>query len=396
MRPRWTYMILILLVGIASVSGAQDTNRALQAYQDRFRDASPEIKLQILQTADALSVEELGPLYVSALRFALSNADQLSSDIVLQKIVLLATEKSGEGLYAPAATSLWSIFDVFGDNTTRIAILGVLGDVAVGNAEVVLDLNGWVQAQANLYRGGVAPDLQVLNNAVLTLGELGDASSFPVLLDIQLAQISDAITDTARVSMKALPGDYVETAIQTTNNRSISNQLAALNFFLDDPDLSDQERAVMATGVMSNAVRISTRDVTENRALREVRFRAAQELVDVPYEPAAASLIRHFNLTFQSYDRGIIAKTWVLEAVAALGNTGSSAAAARLIQFLDLLNTYTENSRPYDTQIILAVVTNLERLGDLEAYDALFYVTMLDYPQRVKDAARSALDAVTQ
>jgi len=116
----------------------------------------------------------------------------------------------------------------------------------------------------------------------------------------------------------------------------------------------------------------------------------------VPYEPAADALIRHFNLTFQSYDRGIITKTWVLEAIAALGNTGSSAAAARLTQFLDLLNTYTENSRPYDTQITLAVVTNLGRLADLGSYDALFYVTLLDYPQRVKDAAKSALDALSQ
>jgi HEAT repeat protein len=242
----------------------------------------------------------------------------------------------------------------------------------------------------------VVPDLQVLNVAAETLGELGDASSFPVLLDVQLVQISDPITDTARVAMKGLPGDYVEIAIQTTNRRTISNQLSALEYFLDDPDLSDEEQAEVATGVMSQAVRTSTRDVTENQALREVRFRAAQELIDVPYEAAADSLIRHFNLTFQSYDRGIITKTWVLEAIAALGSTGNDAAAARLTQFLDLLNSYTENSRPYDAQITLAVVTNLERLGDLGSYDALFYVTMLDYPQRVKDAARSALNAVTQ
>jgi len=396
MKLRWIYVMLVFLVGMGSIVGAQETNRALQAYQDRFRDASPEIKLQILQTADALPVEELGPLYVQALQFALTNAADLGSDILLQKISLLAIDKVGEGLYAPAATSLWSIFEEQEDNTTRIAVLGVLSDIGDGNAELVLDLNGWVQAQANLYRGGAIPDLQVLNAAVETLGDLGDSSSFPVLLDVQLAQISGPISDTASGSMKGMTGDYVQLAIQAINRRTISNQLSALNFFLDDPDLSEEERAVLATGVMSQAVRTVTRGTTDQLALREVRFRATQELIEIPYEDAADSLIRHFNLTFQSYDRGFVTKTWVLESIAALGNTGSDVAAARLTQFLNLLNTYTENSRPYDTQITLAVVTNLERLGDLAAYDALFYVTLLDYPQRVKDAARSALDAVIQ
>ncbi|MBU8914233.1 MAG: hypothetical protein KOO61_09435 [Spirochaetales bacterium] len=396
MKPRWSYMILVFLVGMGSIVGAQETGRALQAYQDRFRDASPQIKLQILQTADALSVEELGPLYVQALQYALANSGRLGSDIVLQKIGLLAIEKVGEGLYAPAVTSLWGVFDALDESTTRISVLGVLGDIGEGNAELVLDLNGWVQAQANLFRGGVVPDLQVLNAAVETLGDLGDVSSFPVLLDVQLAQISDRITDMAGGSLRGLAGDYVQLGIQTINRRTISNQLAALNFFLDDPDLDDEDRAVLATGVLSQAVRTATRGGVEQEALQEVRFRAAQELVDIPHEDAADSLIRHFNLTFRSYDRGLITKAWVLDAIAALGNTGSDAAAVRLAQFLDLLNTYTETSRPYDAQISLATVTSLGRLGDLVAYDALFYVTMLNYPASVKDAARSALDAVSR
>ena len=86
----------------------------------------------------------------------------------------------------------------------------------------------------------------------------------------------------------------------------------------------------------------------------------------------------------------------MLVAITALGSTGSEVAAVRLTQFLNLLNSYTENSRPYDTQITLSAVTNLGRLGDLVAYDALFYVTLLNYPQRVKEAARSALDAVSR
>lgn len=387
-------LFLIVIVGSGLV--AQDTQRTLQAYQNRFRDATPEVKLQILETADMLSVEELGPLYVQAVRFVLTNADEIKNDVILHDIAMFAVEKIGEGSYTPATSSLWSLFVEYEDNTARMRILDVLGEIGSGDAELVLDLNGWVHAQANLYRGGVMPDEQVLRRAVRTLGELNDTSSFPVLVDVQLARISDAITGEARVATEALAGDDVELAVATVNSRSVLNRLPALEFFVEDPDLSDEEHAAIASGVLAEALREVLRDPGELQAQRQLRYRAAQVLKRVSYPEATGSLVRHFDLTFGDYDRGVTTKAWVLEAIAALGTTGTERAARRLTTFLELLNTYTEEDRPYDTQIMLAVVTNLERLGHIVAYDELFSVTLLEYPQRVKDAARKAIDTITE
>ncbi|MFW6292904.1 MAG: hypothetical protein ACOC7V_11340, partial [Spirochaetota bacterium] len=392
MKRRVVLLGIALTVAIAGGIAAQDTERALEAYQDRFRDASPQVKLQILETADMLSVEELGPLYEQAVRFVLSNAEDIETNVILRDIALFAVEKIGEGGYSPATGSLWTLFVEYEDDTSRMLILDVLGAVGGGDAELVLDLNGWVQAQVNLYRGGVMPDQQVLRNAVQTLGELEDTSSFPVLLDAQLAQISDAITEEAAVAMEALPGDYAQQAITAINDRGVARREPALDHFVTDSGLSDEQRARIAAGVLAEALREVLRDPTELEAQRRLRYSAVSVLVDVPYPQATGSLIRHFSVTFADYDAGMTAKTWVLEAIAALGTTGTEDAAARLTDFLDLLNTYTENDRPYDTQIMLAAVTNLERLGNIVAYDALFYVTLLDYPQRVKDAAHDAID----
>ncbi|MFW5743149.1 MAG: hypothetical protein ACOC2D_07715 [Spirochaetota bacterium] len=396
MKRRVVLLGIVLTVAIAGGVAAQDTERELEAYQDRFRDAGAEAKLQILETADTVSVEELGPLYLQAVRFVLTNADEIENNVILRDIALFAVEKIGEGGYSRATNSLWNLFVEYDDDTARILILDVLGGIGGGDAELVRELNGWVQAQVNLHRGGVMPDQQVLRNAVQTLGELEDTSSFAVLVDVQLAQISDPITEEADIAMDALPGDYVEQAITTINNRGVTRREPALEYFITDADLSDDERAQIAAGVLAEALREVLRDPNEIEAQRRLRYRAAAVLVEVPYPDATGTLIRHFNTTFADYDGGVTAKTWVLEAIAALGNTGAEAAAVRLTDFLDLLNRYTENDRPYDTQIMLAVVTNLERLGRVEAYDALFYVTLLDYPQRVKDAAREAIDTITQ
>ncbi|MFW5684839.1 MAG: hypothetical protein ACOC1I_08295, partial [Spirochaetota bacterium] len=92
---------VVLLAALVSIVGslawAQNDNRALQAYIDRFGEAAPEVKLQILQTADMLSVEELGPLYLQAVQHVLANADQIESNVILRDIALFAVDRIGEG-----------------------------------------------------------------------------------------------------------------------------------------------------------------------------------------------------------------------------------------------------------------------------------------------------------
>ncbi len=390
-------VMLLTLVVVAAVSGyAQDTNRILQAYRDRFRDASPETRLQILRTADMATVEELGPLYLQAVQSVLSRAAEIPRNVVLRDIALFAVEKIGEGGYTPATSALWTLFLEYDDNTARMLILEVLADIGGGDAQLVRDLNGWVQARVNLYRGGVMPDQQVLRRSVRTLGELGDPSSFPILLDLRLARISAVISDEANGAMRGLPGDYADAAVAAVNARGVAERREGLEYFLSEAGLEGDDRARVATRVLAHAGAEVLRDVTLIEEQRQVRYRAARELMDLSHPQAVEPLIRHFNLTFSDYERGMTTRTWVLEAIAALGATETERASRRLVALLDLLNTYTENDRPYDTQVMLAVITNLERIGDPQAADALFYVTMLDYPQSVRDAARAALNAVSQ
>lgn len=390
-------VVLLVLIVVGAVSGfAQDTDRVLQAYRDRFREATPETRLQILRSADLASVEELGPLYLQAVQSVLSRADEIPRNIVLRDIALLAVQRIGEGGYTPATSSLWTLFLEYDDNTARMLILEVLADIGRGDAQLVRDLNGWVQARVNLYRGGVAPDQQLLRRSVRTLGELGDPSSFPILLDVRIARVSALISEEADDAMRGLPGDYVDAAATAVNARGVAERREALEHFLAETELADEERARLATSVLAHAGAEVLRDVTLVEEQRQVRYRAARELMDVSHPPAVEPLIRHLNLTFSDFDRGLTTRTWVLEAIAALGATETERASARLVSLLDLLNAYTENDRHYDTQVMLAVITNLQRIGDSDAADALFYVTMLDYPQSVRDAARAALNAVSR
>jgi len=282
------------------------------------------------------------------------------------------------------------------DNTLRISVLDTLAVVAQGDRERILDLNGWIQAQTNLYRGGVVPDLQVVRKAVVTAGALGDPTSFPMLLDVLLSQFSDQMTQTAARNMHELDGNYVDMAIAAVNQRSLGERQTALSYFVEDLELSDQQRARIATEVLSATLNEVVRDVTQQRLQRELRYRAIQVLMGIPYEPASTPVIRHFQLTIRDYDQNVVTKSWLLDSITAVGTVGTAPAARVLTTYLSALNRVTEFERPADTQVVLAVVNNLDRLGYDLSYDALFYTTILDYPQNIKDAARQALDNLAQ
>ncbi|MCG8478074.1 MAG: hypothetical protein MI724_03190, partial [Spirochaetales bacterium] len=127
------------------------------------------------------------------------------------------------------------------------------------------------------------------------------------------------------------------------------------------------------------------------------RFAAAEVLRAGEYAEATGEVIRHFNETVLEYDRDRIPKNRLLEAIATLGAMGTPEAATRLTDYLELLNTFTEIDRPYDTQVLLAVITNLEILDSPSSYNALFFTTLLEnYPRRVRDAAREAMESVSQ
>ena len=385
---------LLLMVLLSGLAVAQETNRRLEAFQENFRDGSQPIKLQILQQAGELPPAEMGPLYGQALDYVLSNSRSLRNDAILQEITALTVDGIVASNHTDSLEDLWLLFEEYQDIQARQRLLSALAEVGQGDEQTVFFVNGWVQAQNNLKRAGTIPDIQVMLAAVEAMNDLGDPTSSPVLVDTILVQHSARISETAREGLFALDTDIVARANEMIADRNAQDKLPIIEFFLSAEELSEEQRAEIALATLEDALSITTRSVVIVRELRQVRYRAVDYLREQEYPPASNALIEHFNDVFLAFDRGQVRKVYVLDAIAALGTVSTEEAAARLSEFLNLLNTYTENDRPYDTEITMATVLNLEQLGHPVAYDSLFYASLLDYPARVKDAAREAMAAI--
>lgn len=388
--------VLVLALGVGGFLAAQDSSSSVDQMTQRFEDASQEIKVRILRTTQEQEMEGMGPLYRTALQYVLTNVSDIESDGQLQEIATIAVQGIVETDHAPAAQDLWRLFQNYEDPQARVQLLDALGAVDAENKRMLPSLHDWMAARHNLKKSGSTIDERIMIAALETLGDYNDSSSFNLLLEAILVQYSSNVTETAESILFSVAGDPVQVASQAIRRRDPADKLPALDYLLASEELSDEQKSQIALAALQNALSTDPVDQPSRDVLRQVRYTSAAWLRQTGYRDASSAMIRHFNQTFLDYDRGQIRKTWVLEAIAGLGAVGTEAAAERLAQFLDLLNTYTENDRAYDTQITLAVINNLEILGYPTAYNALFYASLLDYPSRVKEAARDAMSSLAR
>lgn len=372
-------------------------SQRLEMLQSSFETVDRETKLEVLRTADGDDAATFGPLYAQALNYVIDNAENLSSEQVLREIASISVRRIAEGQYTSAADQVWRLFGLYEETSARIQIAEVLAGLVDPESATVDAMNEWVLRQNNLSRGGTRIDLQVLTAMTETLGSLGSPSSFTALLDVILAEYPEFVTVVAQSSLGNLDGDPVPMATEAVRSRDVDERLTPFAFFMEGDFMEAEEKAELAQIALSDALLLRPQSRELQQEVRNIRFLATDVLRRVGYEAATGVLIRHFNETVLEYDRDRVVLSRVLDAISALGATGSETAAQRLTEYLELLNTYTEISRPSNTQLMLSVISNLERLDFPLSYDALFSVTLLDsYPSRVQDAAREAMNSVVQ
>lgn len=389
--------IALVALTVTALSPVMAQNQRLETFQANFASSNLETKLEILRAADSEDPAEFGPLYGQALSFVVSNAEQLLDEPLLREIALVAINRIDTGGYRPAVNDLWRLFSSYNETTARITMLGVLGRLAGEDERAIDNLASWVETQNNLTQAGTRVDLQVLASAADALGVLASPRAFEPLLDIILLQYPDFVTTEARDALELLAGDPLELAVNTIRAKDVMDKREVFSFMVSSDFLAAPDTAEFARATLADALRIRPRELTEQEEIRQIRFAAAAVIRESSYGQATGEAIRHFNETVLEYDRGRVPVNRVLEAIATLGAMGTDGAVQRLTDYMELLNTYTEIDRPYDTQIVLATITNLQLLDSPASYNALFYTTLLDrYPSRVRDAAREAMRAVSQ
>ena len=392
-------MIACVLVAIAVVGTVYSQEDRLEALRANFGSADLTTKLDVLRTAEAEDPAAFAPLYLDALGFVVDNAAALPRQVMLREVGLNAVERLEAGSVREAAGNLWRLFRSYDETEFRVQVSRALGALATDNERIVDGMGEWIRTQSNLLRAGEQErvDMQVANAIVLALGRIGSQSSFEPLLDAALLGYPTIVAAPIAEVVAAIGQGSADLATDAVLARRIDQRLPAYLYLRDLEYLSTDEALEFGRRILGPSVAGRPQDVTARQQLRELRYVIVNDLSAGGYGNATREVIRHFNDAVLDFDRGRTGKTPVLEAIAALGSMGTEAAALRLTEYLDLLNTYTRLDRPSDTQITLATITNLERLANGAAYNALLAASRLEnYSGQVRAAAERALSSLAR
>jgi hypothetical protein len=385
--------VITLLSVIIFSAAAQEENPLLLAYQRNFARGNLSTKIQILQDAGETQEAEMGQLYLQAIDFFLDNSETLSEDATALELAKLGAQLIGQAEYREGIPRLWVLFQQSSNIEIRVAVMHAFGTLLQPEDVVVEEIEAWLSLQNGSFREGQEVELQVVGEAVTTLGKVGSSSSFGTLFTASILGYSQRITERAIDALDSLEGNLSELVLEVIAQGYPAEKLSALNWAMGQEDFSDEQKGTIAAAALTEGLeRLASEE--EDSKLQKLRLQAARDLTRLQWADASSLAIEHFNQTVTEVDTGSTTPSNLLEAIALLGAMGTHEAAVRLSLYLEVLNSYVENGRRVNEQVVLAVINNLGRLGDNVAFDNLLLVRYLNYPRRIKEAAQEVLRAM--
>jgi len=282
---------------------------------------------------------------------------------------------------------LWRLFLDNPDSKTGADILIRLGTVGKGNKVIIENINNYLMGKNLLFRSGESVDYTIISVCISTLMELGDSSSYPALFSVLYAGYPEVITSEAQGALEVIPGNLQHFLVNVITNNPPEEKFAAFSMGINSDRLTVSQRGQLAELALEQGLTTTE----ENIDLFAMRYSSVLLLTRLRWTRANSLAIRHYYRVQSDYILNPQQKDRFIEAIACLGAVGNSDAALVLCLQLGLINARTESTGIYDSDITLAIVQALGKIGYNAAFDHLLTVSYLSYPEEIQAAAKEAV-----
>ncbi|MCL2809729.1 MAG: hypothetical protein FWD24_06655 [Treponema sp.] len=286
------------------------------------------------------------------------------------------------------AEDLWKIFLENPNSENSADILITIGIIGKGNRNIIENLNNYLISKNILVKSGAAVNYPLVSACIAAIMELGDSSSYQALFSAYCAGYPEVIAHEAYGALEAIPGNLFQFFLNVLWNNPPEEKFAAFRAGINSERLSLSERGQLAELALEQALSAAE----ENFDLNLMRYNAVLTLTSLRWTRSNPLAIRHYYRVQSDFTQDAFYKDRFIEAINCLGAVGNSQAALVLGLQLGLINARTETTGNFDSDITFAIVNALGLIGDNAAFDNLFHVNNLPYPENIKTAARSAID----
>jgi hypothetical protein len=328
------------------------------------------------------------------LAFILENSEVLGQDRDLSALAVaclfkLPKDKSSlETSFPEINKDLISIFNLFEDETVRIGVLDKF--------ETTCDLNGSENFTGLLNKylseaGEKNRNSAVTGKVITCLKTAGNTESFSIMYKNWKNNTFPEFKNETEKALIALSSKHITETIKIISSSKIREIRDFFELINKSDEISKDFKAEIAENALSvtihNTEDISA-DMTDSISLQ---LQTLQTISDANWTRAAGLAVRFFSLAKEEYEKSILQEAQFIQVIGCITKLSSPDTAQSLSAYLAEMNSKTEKNNIPAQNVVLAVIKSLGALGDKSAFDNLLYVTYLNYPEAVKNAARDSL-----
>lgn len=350
-------------------------------------------KTAAVREASDSEAEELAS---AAIDFAVENKPELGDDRDLDGLAVagvLALPSADVAAYDQAdkdalAHKFQQLFTLFTGDTVRIA---VLNKAAMLKDSVRFDsfaqmLNDFLQNTV-----GSDSDSGVVKAVVNTLGIIGDSQSFMVIYGCVAQKkwpqyVNEMNNALALLADKAVP--QIIGIIQEGNTKTIRS---LFDLLCRGEQNSASFKAEIAENVLSETIYTADNASSVTKETVSLQLDAMRVISQLKWTRSSAVLISFFNLAKREYSAGVMTDDEFVEVVNGTAAVAPMDSSPVLSAYLMELNKLTEAGTQVSSKVVLSVINALGAVGDKSSFDALLYVTYVNYPENIIAGARDAL-----
>lgn len=363
----------------------------VSAVQKKFIKGNVQDKTAAVKEStadDAYMLAEKGIDFVLEAR-PLIGADRDLSALAVASVLKLPRDESVlAGNFPEINSQLVQIFNLFEDETVRIAVLDKLETTsAIKDFSKAVELvNSYLKLPNDRSTSSA-----VTGKAIATIGRIGDSDSFKIIYSAWRDGIYPLFNNQIEASLLLLSVSHISDTIRVI---SVSNPEDIGDFFeliKESSEVSQEFKAEIAENALSVIIH-NAEDNPENlKGSAKLQLSALQAIADANWTRAAGLSVRYFSVAASEYEKGALNEEQFIQVIRDITALSSPDCAQSLSDYLAEMNSKTEKNQNSAQNVVLAIINSLGELGDKTAFDNLLYVTYLNYPETIKSAARDSL-----
>ena len=329
------------------------------------------------------------------INFVLENQPVLGKDrdlITLAVASILSLPKDNEiisGQLPQLHSQLVSIFNLFEDDTVRIAVLNKLESMSPAVSAEKKEES--VQLMNNYLSGVTSKNSPVVEKTISCLGNTGNRESFKIIYNAWKKNTFPVYQKQTEKSLISLSQVHSEEALKVIISSNITELTSYFNLIQKSPEISKNFKAEIAENTLSVTI-INMDDNSGNSSDKTKLQQACLSVISEANWTRANNLaIKYFNVAKTEYQEGKMQEAQFINVIECITKLSSTDTSKTLSGYLAEMNKQAENNNIPAQNVVLTVIKSLGVLGDKSAFDNLLYVTYLNYPEEVKGAARDSL-----